>query len=126
MIGVQDFIGYYDWTFEYLRRSYGEQAVRDYWRRAISQDSQIHARELIGGKGFDGMYEYWAHTLEMEEAGYTFDRGEDYFRIDMFDCPSKGHLIRRGLAKVDTSITYKFRGKFINYEKIGNGIEVEC
>ncbi|PIU46081.1 MAG: DNA methylase N-4 [Ignavibacteriales bacterium CG07_land_8_20_14_0_80_59_12] len=36
------------------------------------------------------------------------------------------HLIRRGLAKVDTSITYKFRGKFINYEKIGNGIEVEC
>ena len=64
--------------------------------------------------------------IEMEEAGYTFDRGEDYFRIDMFDCPSKGHLIRRGLAKVDTSITYKFRGKFINYEKIGNGIEVEC
>ena len=44
------------------------------------------------------MYEYWAHTLEMEEAGYTFDRGDDYFRIDMFDCPSKGHLIKRGLA----------------------------
>ena len=34
----------------------------------------------------------------MEEAGYTFDRGEDYFRIDMFACPSKGHLIQHGLA----------------------------
>ena len=98
MIGVQDFIGYYDWTFEYLRRNFGEQAVRDYWVRAISLDSQTHARELIVGKGFDGMYEYWAHTLEMEEAGYTFDRGDDYFRIDMVDCPSKGHLIKRGLA----------------------------
>ena len=46
MIGVQDFIGYYDWTFEYLRRNFGEQAVRDYWVRAISQDSQTHAREI--------------------------------------------------------------------------------
>jgi hypothetical protein len=98
MIGVQDFIGYYDWTFEYLRRNYGEEAVRDYWLRAISQDSQRHARALIEAKGFDGMEEYWGHTLAMEEAGYTFDRDEDYFRIDMFACPSKGHLIQRGLA----------------------------
>jgi hypothetical protein len=99
MIGVQDFIGYYDWTFEYLRRNYGEEALRDYWLRAISQDSQVHARQLIEGKGFEGMREYWAHTLAEEEAGYTFDQSPDYFRIDMFDCPSKGHLIKRGLAE---------------------------
>jgi hypothetical protein len=98
MIGVQDFIGYYDWTFEYLRRNYGEEAVRDYWLRAISLDSQRHARALIEARGFDGMAEYWGHTLAMEEAGYTFDRGEDYFRIDMFACASKGHLVQRGLA----------------------------
>lgn len=99
MIGVQDFIGYYDWTFEYLRRTYGEEAVHDYWLRAISLDSQRHARELIEAKGFEGMHEYWAHTLEEEEAGYTFDEGEDYFRIDMFDCPSKGFLIKRDQAE---------------------------
>jgi hypothetical protein len=98
MIGVQDFIGYYDWTFEYLRRTYGEEAVVDYWRRAISLDSQSHARELILTGGFDGMAQYWSHTLEMEEAGYSFDRGQDYFRIDMHACPSKGHLIQHGLA----------------------------
>ena len=97
MLGVQDFIGYYDWTFEYLRRKHGEEAVRKYWLEAIALDSQQHARRLIVEKGSDGMQEYWAHTLEMEEAGYTFDRSADYFRIDMFDCPSKGHLIRRGL-----------------------------
>ena len=97
MIGVQDFIGYYDWTFEYLRRKYGENAVRDYWGKAIAFDSQRHARALFLEKGFDGMQEHWAHTLEMEKAGYTFDRSEDYFRVDMFDCPSKGHLIGRGL-----------------------------
>ena len=97
MLGVQDFIGYYDWTFEYLRRNFGEKTVADYWLHAISRDSQRHARDLIENKGFDGMEEYWAHTLEMEEAGYTFDRGPDYFRTDMHDCPSKGHLIQRGL-----------------------------
>ena len=96
MLGVQDFIGYYDWTFEYIRRNNGEEALRRYWK-AIAFDSQQHARKLILEKGFDGMYEYWSHTLEMEEAGYTIDQGEDYFRTDMFDCPSKGHLMRRGL-----------------------------
>lgn len=97
MLGVQDFIGYYDWSFEYFRRKYGEQAVQDYWGGAIAFDSQQHARRLFLEKGFDGMDEYWAHTLEMEEAGYTFDQGEDFFRIDMFDCPSKGYLIKHGL-----------------------------
>jgi hypothetical protein len=98
MIGVQDFIGYYDWTFEYLRRNHGEQAVRDYWVRAISLDSQRHARALIAAKGFAGMAEYWGHTLAMEEAGYTSQCGDGYFRIDMFACPSKGHLDEHGLA----------------------------
>jgi len=97
MLGVQDFIGYYDWTFEYLRRSYGEPAVKEYWGRCIAFDSQRHARQLFLKKGFDGMHEYWAHTLDMEEAGYNFDHGEAYFRTDMIDCPSKGHLIERGL-----------------------------
>jgi hypothetical protein len=92
VLGVQDFIGYYDWTFEYLRRNYGEQAVRDYWGKP--KPLLIH---LFREKAFEGMYEYWFHTLEMEEAGYTFDRSPDYFRIDMFDCPSKGYLIKHRL-----------------------------
>jgi hypothetical protein len=33
----------------------------------------------------------------MEEAGYTLEKTDDYFRIDMFDCPSKGYLIRHEL-----------------------------
>lgn len=92
MLGVQDFIGYYDWTFEYLRRKYGEGTVQDYWGKP-----KPHLIRLFQEKGFDGMYEYWFHTLEMEEAGYTLDQTEGYFRIDMFDCPSKGFLIRHGL-----------------------------
>ena len=107
MLGVQDFIGYYDWTFEHLRRKHGEEAVQKYWLEAIAQDSQEHARDLIVGKGFDGMYEYWAHALEMEEAGYTFDRGEDFFRIDMFDCPSKG--LRPRLTRI--CLDYDPRGR---------------
>jgi hypothetical protein len=96
MLGVQDFIGYYDWTFEYLRRRYGEQAVRDYWAKP-----KPRLIRLFSEKGFDGMHTYWSHTLEMEEAGYAFDRSEDYFRIDMFDCPSQGYLIKHNLRAYD-------------------------
>jgi len=97
MLGVQDFIGYYDWTFEYVRRKYGEEALREYWGKAIAFDSQQHALRRFKEKGLDGMYEYWSHTLEMEKAGYTMTRGENYLRTDMFACPSKGFLIKHGL-----------------------------
>ena len=92
MLGVQDFIGYYDWTFEYLRQTYGEHSVWDYWGKP-----KPHLIRLFRDRGLDGMYEYWYHTLEMEEAGYTLEQTGDYFRIDMFDCPSKGYLIKHGL-----------------------------
>lgn len=97
MIGVQDFCGHYDWTFEYIRRTYGEAALEKYWAEAIAFDSQAHAFDLIRDKGFDGMDEYWGHTLTQEEAGYAITRTEDAFRIDMHECPSKGFLIRNGL-----------------------------
>lgn len=97
MIGCQDFCGYYDWTFEYLRRTYGEEAVRLYWEEAIARDSQRHARDLIVSKGFDGMEAYWGHTLAEEQAGYVAMRTEDAYRIDMHACPSMGFLIAHGL-----------------------------
>ena len=71
MLGCAEFCGYYDWTFEYLRRLAGEEAVAEYWLEAISRDSQRHAYELIKSKGFAGMDEYWGHTLGEEEAGYV-------------------------------------------------------
>lgn len=99
MIGVYDFCGHYDWTFEWLRQQGGEDLVRAYWLEAISEDSQRHARELIIGKGIDGMKEYWGHTLAEEAAGYRLTTTENSARIDMHDCPSKGFLIRNGLEQ---------------------------
>jgi len=102
MIGCAEFILGYDFTFEYLRRKYGEGAVVRYWQEAISVDSQRHARELIvpalAGErgGFAGMEKYWGHTLAEEEAGYTSARREDAFRMDMYACPSQGILKERG------------------------------
>jgi hypothetical protein len=97
MIGVQDFIGYYDFTFEYLRREHGgDPAVEEYWSQTIAFNSQTHAVKLITEKGFEGMAEYWGHTLVSEDAGFTTELGEDFFRIDMQDCPSKGFLIKKG------------------------------
>ncbi len=93
MIGVQDFCGHYAWTFEYIRRTFGEAALQRYWSEAIAFDSQSHAWERIRDKGLEGMEEYWGHTLTREEAGYTITRTGDVFRIDMHRCPSLGFLL---------------------------------
>jgi hypothetical protein len=97
MLGSYDFCGHYDWTFEWLRREGGEAMVQRYWEEAISRDSQNHARELILAKGIEGMKEYWGHTLREEAAEYTTVAGDDFFRLDMHDCPSKGFLLRNGI-----------------------------
>jgi hypothetical protein len=99
MIGVYDFCGHYEWTFEWLREQGGHDLLRAYWDEAIYQDSQQHATALITEKGFEGMKEYWGHTLAEEGGQWTTTAREDVFRIDMHDCPSKGFLIRNGLQQ---------------------------
>ncbi len=73
--------------------------MREYWDEAIAKDSQRHAAALIAAKGIAGMEEYWAHTLAEEAAGYYNTTTEKVFRIDMHECPSKGFLLRNGLAQ---------------------------
>jgi hypothetical protein len=99
MIGCYDFCGHYDWTFAWLERAGGEELVREYWKEAISHDSQRHAREMIARDGFAGMASYWGHTLaeESPERGFTVTGKPDVFRIDIHECPSKGFLLRNGL-----------------------------
>lgn len=99
MLGSYDFCGHYEWTFEWLRHQGGEALVREYWDAAIHRDSQTHARDLILPKGLTGMKEYWSHTLDHEAAGYTITPTEKVFRMDIHDCPSKGFLVRNGLAQ---------------------------
>jgi hypothetical protein len=96
MIGVQDFICYYDWTFEYLRKMYGEVALEKYWAESIAFNSQNHANVLILAKGVEGMAEYWGATLTSEDAGFRTLKTPECFRIDMYICPSKGLLLEIG------------------------------
>ena len=98
MIGVQDFIGVYDWTFEYINHRFGAAAVSEYWAQSIAFESQNHAYVLIRDKGLAGMAEYWGHTLDSEAAGYRAHLTADFFRIDMYACPSLGYLLRIGQA----------------------------
>ena len=56
MIGVYDFCGHYEWTFDWLEREGGHALVRAYWGEAIHRDSQLHARELILRDGFAAVH----------------------------------------------------------------------
>ncbi len=100
MMGCYDFCGHYEWTFDWLERVGGRQTVRAFWDEAIHRDSQRHARDLIQRGGFAGMAEYWGATLaeESPDLGFTITQRPGIFRIDIHDCPSRGFLLRNGLA----------------------------
>jgi dihydrodipicolinate synthase/N-acetylneuraminate lyase len=101
MLGVYDFCGHYEWTFDWLNREGGSELVQEYWQQAISEDSQRHAQELIAAKGLEGMVQYWGPTLQEEGGTCVVTHREDVIRLDMHDCPSKGFLLRNGLQQYD-------------------------
>jgi len=94
MLGCYDFNGHYDWTFEWFRKKGGEELTERYWVEAIADDCQSHAGAMIKAGGFEGMKKYWGFSLEEEGAGCHMSSGEDFFRIDMSECPSLGILLR--------------------------------
>ncbi len=99
MIGTYDFCAHYEWTFAWLEKQFGKEFLLSFFDEAIHRDSQLKAKNLITELGFEGMKEYWGHTLDKEGAEYTWRMGPDYFRMDMHDCPSKGFLMRNELEQ---------------------------
>lgn len=99
MLGCQDFCGYYEWTFDYLRRKYGTSAIETFWREAIAKDSQSHYIAAGQQKRLRGLYEAWSQTGESEQCDWTvlIDESRNHLRMDMRKCPSKGFLITNDL-----------------------------
>ena len=99
MLGCQDFCGYYEWTFHYLRSKFGTPAVETFWREAIAIDSQSHYIAAGQQKLLLGLYEAWSNTGESEKCDWTvsIDEARNHLRMDMRKCPSKGFLIENDL-----------------------------
>lgn len=99
MLGVQDFCGYYDWSFHHVRRHFGESALQELWSIAIGIDSQRHYVENGRRDGLKGLYHTWNRTGEDEKCDWTFtlDESANVLRWDMRRCPSKGFLIDNNL-----------------------------
>ena len=99
MLGCQDFCGYYDWTFHYIRRRFGQDAVVKLWEEAIAEDSQKHYITAGSERGLRGLYDTWVKTGEEEQCDWTFtlDEQKNVLRMDMRVCPSKGFLLDNDL-----------------------------
>lgn len=95
MLGCQDFCGYYEWTFHYLRRRFGQTAVESLWSKAIALDSQRHYIAAGAESGLLGLYNTWSKTGEDEKCDWTVDLDEErnVLHVNMHNCPSKGFLI---------------------------------
>jgi hypothetical protein len=99
MLGCQDFCGYYDWTFHFVRRSWGQQAVRQLWAEAIGGEAQQHYAQSASRAGLRGLYQQWTKTGVEESCDWTFtlDEARNVLRFDMRQCPSKGFLLANDL-----------------------------
>ena len=100
MLGCQDFCGYYDWTFAYVRKHFGQQAVRDLWSDAIGGESQSHYLKAALEDGLRGLLRTWDKTGGDEHCDWTFtlDESRNVLRWDMRACPSKGFLLDHNLT----------------------------
>jgi hypothetical protein len=99
MLGCQDFCGYYEWTFHYVRRTLGQKAVYRLWAEAIAGEAQQHYTEAARRSGLRGLYEQWVDTGVQEACDWTFtlDEAKNILRLDMRECPSKGFLTEHDL-----------------------------
>lgn len=99
MLGCQDFCGYYDWTFQHVRRTFGQHAVRHLWQNAIGGESQKHYLDAATTEGLRGLYRVWMQTGNDEKCDWTFtlDESKNILRWDMRECPSKGFLVANDL-----------------------------
>jgi hypothetical protein len=99
MLGCQDFCGYYDWTFSFIRQAHGPQAVRDLWSDAIAADSQRHYEQAGRAQGLAGLYRAWVRTGIDEHCDWTFtlDESRNVLAWNMYRCPSKGFLLDNDL-----------------------------
>lgn len=99
MLGCQDFCGYYDWTFAFVRSRFGQHAVAALWAEAIAGESQRHYADAGAARGLRGLYDTWNKTGQDEHCDWTFtlDEGRNVLRWDMRSCPSKGFLIHNDL-----------------------------
>jgi hypothetical protein len=93
MIGAQDFIGYFDWTFEYLRRHCGESGVTQFFEDTLAHRLNVDALLLFKEKGLQGMAEYWGYAFGVGPKTMLTDK---FFRFEMHNCPSRGYLIETG------------------------------
>jgi len=100
MLGCQDFCGYYDWTFHYLRSRFGLEALQRYWAEAIGGEAQQHYAAAARAGGLRGLLEVWSKTGQDEHCDWTFtlDEACNVLRWDMRECPSKGYLLAHGLS----------------------------
>lgn len=76
MLGCQDFCGYYDWTFHFVRQRYGKEALEKLWADAIGMDSQRHYLQAGLANGLRGLYHTWVKTGEEEHCDWTFTLDE--------------------------------------------------
>jgi len=99
MLGCHDFCGHYDWTFHFVRRQWGPEAVARFWAQAIGGESQQHYAAAGAARGLAGLYDTWTQTGNDEHCDWTFtlDAARNMLRWDMRQCPSKGFLIAHDL-----------------------------
>jgi hypothetical protein len=94
MISCTEFIPAYSEGFKYLEMISPSDEPGKFWNWLSENFLQGSLARLISDRGLEGCFEYWAHSLNEEAAGFkmTLDEIKGEFTIEMHKCPSKAML----------------------------------
>ena len=93
MISCTEFIAAYSELFAFIEERHGKDKLIRFWEE-LSDEFLFNLRDLVAEKGFQGMQEYWGHTLSEEGADCRTVLTDDEFRLEMNECPSVAILRR--------------------------------
>ncbi len=91
----KDFHGALSLAIDYLDRSYGEDAVRDYLRR-FTRSYYTDVTEQIVERGLIALKEHFERIYEIEGGSVSISLDEDELSIEVNECPAISHMRERG------------------------------
>ena len=91
----KDFHGALSVGLDYLRKNYGDEAVRDYLRQ-FAKRFYAPLIESLNQRGLIALKEHFEKVYEDEAADARFSMSEDELRIEVQACPAVTHMREHG------------------------------
>ena len=86
MAAIKEWFGLYNVIFNWIENKYGYSALEDYWE-FIAKSCCEEAVEKVSRDGLEGIKQYYEHTFDLDQAGYSSKYEEGNLVFEISKCP---------------------------------------